>query len=378
VRHASAARGGSERFAGIVASAMDGIVSADSRQRIVLFNPAAERIFGYRQDQVLGRPLGMLLPEPARAAHAGAVRRFGADGVTARGMGALGMVRGRRADGAEVPLEVSISRSDAGGAPVFTAIVRDISQRLRLRRELREAVERMRRLSRRLVEAQELEQRRISAELHDRIGQNLTALGLNLQAISAAGMGDGAKLARCLADSSALLAATVAAVRGLIAEVRPAALDEYGLFAGLRALAADFEARAGIPVELAGADPRPRLKPAIELALYRIAQEAINNAIKHARARRIAVRLASTRRGAQLTVRDDGRGFDVAATAPGTRRNWGLLLMQERAEAVGASLRVESAPGQGTRIAVDASRRGRAAPPRLDGEEPWPGAGGPA
>lgn len=215
--------------------------------------------------------------------------------------------------------------------------------------DLREAEAQLRALTRQLVNAQEAEGRRISAELHDRIGQNLTALSLNLNLLEQAhgAGGDDAFSAR-LEDSRELLRTTLRSVRDLVTGLRPAVLDDYGLAAGLQAHGAEIEGRSGVPVRVE-APEEPRLPPAAELALYRVAQEALTNAVRHAAARQVEIRLQFGADAARLEISDDGRGFEVGQARPG---HWGLVIMRERAESVGGRLEVDSRPGGGTRITV--------------------------
>ena len=137
-----------ERFAGVVALAPDAVVSVDEQQRIVLFNQAAERIFGYASAEVLGQPLDLLLPPAARAAHRDAVERFGGSGETSRPMGRALLVKGARKDGREFPAECFISRQAGDGTRVYTAVVRDVTQRQQSEAELRRVTRALRTLSR--------------------------------------------------------------------------------------------------------------------------------------------------------------------------------------------------------------------------------------
>lgn len=218
--------------------------------------------------------------------------------------------------------------------------------------------ERLRRLSRRLIEVEETERRSINRELHDRVGQNLSALNLNVEIVRGLLPGEALqKVGARLDDARTLLEETLGQVRNLMAELRPAALDDYGLLAALRHHAAAVAARLGIPIVVEGKDPEPRMPLTTEIALFRIAQEALNNVAKHARARAVTVTLTATPRGVKLTVADDGVGFDAGRVSPGAP-TYGIVTMRERAETIGASLHIESASGKGTRIAVETSSSG--------------------
>ena len=146
------------------------------------------------------------------------------------------------------------------------------------------------------------------------------------------------------------LEAPLAAVRELIAQLRPGALEDYGLLAALRTFAARFERRTGIALAVIGADDAPEITPRLETALFQIARDALDNVARHSRAHSAAVELGIGGGTVRLSIRDDGAGFDPQSA--GAREGWGLTLMRERAAAIGAQLRVESAPGGGTRVSV--------------------------
>ncbi len=130
-----------EQLAKIAGAAMDAIISVDERQRIVMFNPAAETMFGFTADEAMGQPLEMLIPQRFRQAHVEHVRRFMKEGTTARRMGALGQLAGLRANGEEFPIEASLSRVTDPDAPVYTAIVRDVTERVQSERLLRSFID---------------------------------------------------------------------------------------------------------------------------------------------------------------------------------------------------------------------------------------------
>ncbi len=222
--------------------------------------------------------------------------------------------------------------------------------------ERKQAEERLRELSRRLLEVEEIERRNINRELHDRIGQNLSALNLSLEIIRGQLLGNSLPAVRTrLDDAQVLLEATMKQVRNVMADLRPIALDDYGLIAALRTYAEPFSTRHGVPVTVSGKEPAPRLPSAAETALFRIAQEALTNVAKHARARSIEVRLVTDNGRVELTISDDGIGFDPGPAGPECA-SWGLRTMRERAAAVGARLRVESAPQCGTHVVVEVER----------------------
>ncbi|HLJ07419.1 MAG TPA: GAF domain-containing sensor histidine kinase [Acidimicrobiia bacterium] len=199
----------------------------------------------------------------------------------------------------------------------------------------------------RTIDAQELERRRLAGEIHDGISQRLISLWYHLQA-AGANTSDPAALARELAAAEDLTSAALDEARRAIAGLRPSVLDDLGLGPSLESLAHSV---AGLDVDV---DAEPcRLPAHVEVALYRIAQEALQNVMKHAAARRVTVRLSETAAGGvRLVVEDDGVGFHPAERRGGGP-SYGLVGMRERAELVGATLQVTSAAGTGTRVEVE-------------------------
>jgi two-component system sensor histidine kinase UhpB len=195
--------------------------------------------------------------------------------------------------------------------------------------------------ARRALSAQESERRRIARELHDEVGQVLTAVLLQLD-----------RLQRELderqrgevQEAREAVRASLEDVRAIASRLRPEALDDLGLSAALAALTNEVARHAGVHVERSLATVEPPLLPEEELVVYRVAQEALTNAVRHGHARRVSLTLASRARAVELTVRDDGAGFEVDAAADGA----GLRGMRERAVLIDAELDVTSRPGQGT------------------------------
>ena len=213
---------------------MHGIISIDERQRIVLFNPGAARMFDRSAEEMKGQPLSALVPERFRARHDEHIRRFAATGETSRAMGRYGLIYGLRANGEEFPVEATVSQSGISPNKLLTVILRDVTERMRVEQSQREHAEQLRHLSRRLFEVEESERRRLARELHDRVGQNVTALSLNLNMVRSELPADTLqKMSPRLNDCESLLYYTAQLVRDIQIDLRPPGLDELGLVAAL-------------------------------------------------------------------------------------------------------------------------------------------------
>ena len=210
------------------------------------------------------------------------------------------------------------------------------------------------RASRRLVEVQETERRELANELHDLVGQNMTALSINLNIVKMeSAASPNTRAASRLDDSLKLLEETIENIRNVMMSLRPSVLDDYGLPGVLRWYVEQFNRRTGVPASLVEQGSPRRLPLAAEETLFRIAQEALANVAKYAHAEKVTVTLDREAGAARLTIADDGCGFDPAACErPGKGHGWGLMIMRERAAATGAELAVESSPGHGTRVIV--------------------------
>jgi PAS domain S-box-containing protein len=211
---------------------------------------------------------------------------------------------------------------------------------------LREREARLVHLSHQLLRAQEEERRRVAREMHDQLGQELVALKMNLQTARA----DSAEDALRLADSTAIVERLIEQVRDLSLDLHPALLDDVGLAAALEWLCERQSERSGIPIELRGERPLPRVAREAETALFRIVQEAISNTLKHARARRVIVTVRHDAATLEVSVQDDGCGFDPERVERLHHDSLGLISMRERADLIGAAFDIESRPGAGTRI----------------------------
>lgn len=466
-----------ERLAGLVASAMDAIISVDDKHHVVLFNASAEKMFGCRADEAIGSSLDRFIPARFRAEHEAQIRHFGESGVTNRSMGSLATLRGLRANGQEFPIEASISTVQAGGKKLFTVVIRDVTQRHLAEEALRESEDRFRlvantapvliwmagtdklctffnqswlnftgrslehesgegwvsgvhpddlehclgtytaafdaraefeveyrlrrfdgeyrwvvdygvprfeadgtfcgyigsclditdrklseeslhNLSGQLINAQEGERARIARELHDDFSQRLAVLSIELDQLQMMlPESDTGKRTR-ISEMSKSMKELSTDLHSLSHQLHSSKLDLLGLVPALRGLCMElgekYETQLeftehGFPVEL------PR-----ELAqcLFRVAQEALGNVIKHSGAKSAHVALGANADGVSLRISDHGKGFDTDIMDQ--ERGIGLRGMSERLRIVGGRLTVISEPLKGTEILAEAPLVGSA------------------
>jgi two-component system sensor histidine kinase UhpB len=306
--------------------------------RFLAVNEAALRLYEYSQEEFLamtaadiGRPEDQavfrdILRRDACAVHYGTFRHLKRTGepIDIAGVGHLVAWRGH---------------------PARLVQINDITERLRtqqtlenLNRELEVSHERLRALSRRLFEVQEEERRRLARDLHDDVGQALTALKIQLESRGR------------IEDCVDTVQHTLERVRQLSLSLRPPQLDDLGLAAALRSHL-DRQARvAGLQAHFEADDAPQHVAPDTETACFRVAQEAINNVLRHARARNLWLRLFATSGRLALSVRDDGHGFDLETVRSRAARgaSLGLVGMEERMALAGGAFELRSAPGQGT------------------------------
>jgi two-component system sensor histidine kinase UhpB len=244
--------------------------------------------------------------------------------------------------------QVEVVRDEHGKPIKVLGASLDFTEQRHSETALRQAAHDLHGLTRRLVRAEEAERKRIARELHDRVGQALSALNINLDIVLRSDALAPA-LRQRLVDSVSLVDSTLQSIEGVMADLRPPLLDEYGLAAALAWHAEEFSRRTGIRVtvddEAAEAVRSLRLEAA--LALFRIAQEALNNVLKHAHAAAVRIEVVLAGADVVLTVHDDGAGFDPSNVARG---RLGMTTMRERAEAAGGRLEIASAAGRGTRV----------------------------
>jgi PAS domain S-box-containing protein len=339
------------RLRGILDSAMDSIITVDKNQRVVLFNDAAEAMFGWRRDEAMGTALDNFIPERFRHVHTAHVERFGETRTAARRMGgSLRIVTGLRRNGDEFPIDASISQIEDSGKRFYTVILRDITARLASEEALRRSRDELQALGAAAHMTREQEKSRFARELHDELGQLLTMLQMDVAWCKAAlPYGNDAFDTR-LDRMEQLLKSTIAATRRIAADLRPLMLDDLGLVPSLEWLVENFSQRTGIACTLSVGEDELALPKAHASAIFRIVQESLTNIAKHAEASHAEIALERDEDELVVRVADDGVGF--SPQAPRKPGSLGLFGLRERASLMGGEASIISAPGEGTSIVV--------------------------
>ena len=336
-----------ERFRALVQNSTDVTGITDKNGIILYRSPNLLTTLGYEVADALGKNIfDYFWPEDLPRAQSRLAELVEAPGNTQRDEYRL-----RHKDGSCRFIE-SISSNHledpAIGGIVFN--YRDITKRKQAEGKLKESRQRLQVLSRRLVEVQETERRHLARELHDEIGQALTAAEMNLQALLQSPGTDA--LAPRLKESLQVVERVQEQVHDLSLNLRPSMLDDLGLEPALRWYTERQAALAGLQAEVRADPLEQRLDPMIETECFRVAQEALTNVVKHAKARTVTVELTRNDEQLHLSVRDDGVGFDVASLREQAVRgaSLGLLSMEERATLAGGGLQYHATPGQGTEV----------------------------
>jgi PAS domain S-box-containing protein len=311
-------------------ASLDCVIAMDHEGKVVEFNPAAERTFGFTSAEAVGREMAeLIVPPDLRERHRHGLRRYLESGEPTL-LDRRIEIEAVRRDGSRFPVELTITRIDVPGEPVFTGHLRDITERLRSERELRES-------RARLVEAADEARRRIERDLHDGAQQQLVSVAMTLDAAAARVGEEPGEAAELLAEAAADLRQAIGELRELARGIHPAVLTEGGLEPALRGLAS----RSALPAKLR-ALPQRRFPVAVEAAAYFVAAEGMTNAARHAGgAARVEVEVSEDGGRLVVEIRDDGEG---GAGADGG----GLRGLADRVAALGGTLELISPPGEGT------------------------------
>lgn len=330
----------------------DAVIATDKEGRVTFLNPAAQALTGWKQKDAAGRPLSdvvNIVSEKTGRPVEDPVTKVMREGLIV-GLGNHSVLIARHGTSRPIDDSGAPIRDSQGNIVGVVLVFHDIS-------EQKQAAEELRRLTGRLLEVQEEDRRRVAYDIHDGLGQLMTASSMHLEAFSAqrqeAGSREGEvefnKAKSCLRDA-------VVEMRRMVSEVGPLLLEEVGLVEASRRLLADLAERQSWETEFEGDVDVEHLDRMAGMALFRIVQEALANAAKHSRAKKVRIGFRREADLLSLEVRDWGKGFDVndvlAQRGPGL--HVGLLGMRERATLIGGDFTMESAPGKGTRITVSA------------------------
>ena len=336
-----ALRAAKQRLQSIIDNTFDTIFQVDFKGSYTMASRSAERMTGYPLERLIGMNMRELVaPECRSLVFDRLARRIAGEKLELPFTFEI-----IHRDGQRRTVELTTSPVHEGGRLVAVqGIARDITERKRAEEALRQAHVK-------LLEAREGERKRLAGELHDSVGQGLVALLLATRSIAVDGE-EGSPVARAAQRAATMCESLIQEVRGISRGLYPPTLEHLGLCSALHQLQRDFARLARIALRCE-VPPDARLPAPVEIAFFRIAQEAVNNALRHGQPEQIRIRVAWRRGEAILTVSDNGRGFDTRRPRSGL----GLAMMRERAESIGGRLEIASRRGQ-TRISVIACASG--------------------
>jgi PAS domain S-box-containing protein len=353
------------KFRSVVETAQDGIITVDQRGRLVAINRSAEQMFGYKREELLGKAITKLIPKPLRAA-AELTLKCMANGAEQQWFERPVESVGLRHDGTEFSIELTLATWRTRGGIFFTGVVRDIRQRkqaemalresrehyIKLFEEARAMEENLRQLSNKVLTAQEEERKHISRELHDEIGQTLTAANVSVALLRQHAHKD-VEFGKKVESAQKLLEQSINIVHEFARELRPSMLDHLGPYAALQNYIKTFTERTGIKAELESTIRSDALDVKQGTVLYRVAQESLTNVFKHAQATRVRIVLRQLPQCVCMEIADNGRASPKPDQLNGAARGrLGLLGMQERVRLVNGEFAIESVPKRGTTVRV--------------------------
>jgi PAS domain S-box-containing protein len=308
------------RMKAIVNTAVDGIIVIDERGTVESVNPAVERLFGFAADQLLGQNVSVLMPEPYRSEHDQYVKNY----LHTRVPKVIGIGRevvGLRKDGTTFPMDLSISEFMLGSRRMFTGIVHDITERRRLEREI--------------LETSGNEQRRIGQDLHDGLCQQLTGIAFAHEILARKLATDAPERVQDVRKIADLVDETLTQARGLARGLNPIDIQAGGLPIALEGLASQISELFSVACRYEQEGSVAVSDSTVATHLYRIAQEAISNALRHGKATRIDLSFACVDERLTLSISDNGRGISDTSGRPAS--GMGLQIMSYRARLIGAS-----------------------------------------
>ena len=368
-----------ERFRALALTARDAIIIVDVQGKILFWNQGSEKMFGYASQETLHKMVTLIIPKRFRKHDYEEIRNDILSDESEPVRSYIEKV-GRRKDGREFPIEFSLSRWKTREGTFITVIIRDVAERRKLEeklqnyntqmeREIRERTDelikanqtlketeaRLRLLSSQHLQAEEQERKRIAREIHDSLGQSLSAVKFGIENAVLQMKGKGVDEARLdlLQPLIGLVKNTLEEVRRIIMDLRPSTLDDIGILATISWFCREFEnLYHDIHIEKNIEVKEEEIPVSIKTVIYRVMQEALNNVSKHSRASRVILCLRKTDSRLELILEDNGRGFNdkKASSLVSLERGFGLASMRERVELSGGSFELKAQKGLGTRI----------------------------
>jgi PAS domain S-box-containing protein len=372
-----------EHFRSVAQTASDAIITLNHRGEVVFWNPEAEKIFGYMAEEMVGQAIVRIMPEPFREAHQKGMERVIQSGE-ANLIGRTTELIGLRKGGEEFPLELSLSNWKTKEGSFFTGILRDITVRKRMEKDLRQAREdlemrvqertanlgqavkvlraeindrkraekalresetELRRLSAELISAQEKERRKIARDLHDGIGQILSAAKFSLERQLDLNEKGQAPSRQALQPVIEQVQSSIEEVRRISSDLWPSILDDLGLLMAVNWFCRNFQGiYAAIQVEKEIRIQENEIPRSLKIVIYRVLQEAMNNVAKYSQTQTVQLFLQKADGRIDLRVKDLGLGFDLENATKGL----GLASMKERTELAGGTFQISSTRGEGT------------------------------
>ena len=335
---------------GISAAVPDALVIMDDAGRLVFWNAAASRIFGYDADEAIGHEVHTLLaPARYRDPSLRGLRDFATTGQ-GPAVGATLRLEALHKDGSEFPIELFVSSIHIRERWYAAGVVRDITERKQIEISLEQSRQALRDLAGHLQTVREAECGAIAREIHDQLGQMLTALKIDVARLRPR-LADPDPTTLALLDSiTGSLNLMIRTTQNIVAALRPLILDELGLIPAIEWQAEQFSQRTGVRSILNLTVTDTGFSPAVSTALFRILQESLNNVARHAGASEVRIDLTQADGWMTLAVRDNGRGMTAADVE--NRHSFGLMGMRERAHVFGGQVGIHGEPGQGTTVQV--------------------------
>lgn len=322
------------QFHDVLESVPDVMLVATHDGKVLYVNSEVEHVFGYHPAELVGKPVEILIPPRFRERHSAYLTRF-IEAPKRRPMGTGLMLFGMRKDGHEFPADISLGHLDSEEGILLVSAIRDITKNKKTQQALQE-----------MNLALEQEARRIAQLLHEESGQLLASAHLAIEAMAEAAPGP---MRKQIQEVTNLLNQTEEQIRELSHELRPTILDDLGLRPALEFLARAVSSRTGIEAR-ADCQIEHRLPSPIETAIYRVAQEALTNVLRHAQARHVCIRVERRNGSIHGSIRDDGKGFDPTTLLQPDRTGLGLIGMRARMTSVGGKVFLSSRPGEGTDV----------------------------